>query len=184
MRDQTGEAPPSFAESLKLRWFRRLYLKTAYYDRQYENYLKFFQKEQILVLLFEEVQQNPLGVLRRVFEFLEVDADYYATVFDKRINAGRSLKNLTLHYGLHHGGVFLQELLPYGGLGEKASRLLSRLNRKINIVPYKEKETGRFTSQIEPELYQRLKDEFRPSNQRLAELTGIDLSFWESDRQS
>ncbi|MGQ4647673.1 sulfotransferase domain-containing protein [Lyngbya aestuarii] len=169
-----GEAPKTFEESLKFRRFRRFYHRTVHYDQHYQKYLRFFSEEQILVLLFEEIQQQPLFVLQRVFEFLNIEPDFYDQVFDKKQNVGRSINNLSLHYLLHHTGIICRELLPHQKVGNKISSTLRQLNNQINIAPQ------RPALQIAPWLYRQLQEEYRQSNQRLAELAKLDLSVWET----
>lgn len=166
-----GEAPRTFEQALKTGFFRKQLIQNLHYYRHYERYLNFFSPEQILIILFDEIKRNSLGVLRKVFEFLEVQPDYYHKVFSKKFNIGCSVKNLTLHYCIYHSGVFCQHLLP-GTMGDNVQIILNKINHRVNVSPIK------FRPHIDPELYQQLKAEFRPSNQRLAELTGLDLSAW------
>jgi len=166
-----GEAPRTFEEALKIGFFRKQLCHNLHYYRHYERYLKFFSAEQILIVLFDDIKKNPLAVLSRVFDFLEVQSDYCHSIFAKKVNVGCSVKNLTLHYWLYHTGVFCQHILPEP-MGDTATTILKKINQRVNVSPTK------FKPLIDQKLYQRLKDEFRPSNQRLADLTGLDLSAW------
>ena len=167
----SGNAPRSFERSLKMPYFRRLYIETGHYYRYYENYLSHFSKDQILILLYEEIQQNPRAAIKKVFNFLEVQTDFVDAVFDSVPNHARSIRNLTLHYLLYHAGIASQARLPY--LGARVHGLLNRINNKVNLS------NKRYSRRIDETVHQKLKDEFRPSNIRLQELAGIDLSLWE-----
>lgn len=169
----SGNAPRSFEQSLEMWYFRKLYIESGHYYKYYQHYLNYFPKERILILLFEEIRQNPQAALRKVFEFLEVQPDHYDEVFDTKTNVGRSIRNLTLHYWLYHAGVFSQAKLPR--YGSRIRRRLNQLNRRFNLSD------ERRSRQIDEGVYRRLKEEFRPSNRRLEELAGIDLSIWEVD---
>ena len=168
----SGNAPRSFKKSLDMWYFRNLYIESGHYYKYYKHYLNYFPKERILILLFEEIQQNPRAALRKVFEFLEVQPDYYAEVFDKKENVGRSIRNLALYYWLYHTGVFFQAKLPR--YGDRIHRELKQLNERFNLSQERQ------PWQIDEGVYQHLKEEFRPSNRQLEELSGVDLSLWDT----
>ncbi|NEO32332.1 MAG: sulfotransferase domain-containing protein [Symploca sp. SIO3C6] len=167
-----GEAPRSFEESFKFRRFRRFYYRTVNYHLHYQKYLQYFAKDQILIVLFEEIKQQPLAALKRVFEFLNIDAEYYDQAFERKKNIGYSIKNLNLHYLLHHTEIVCRELLP-PKISNKISYRLKEHNKKVNII------NQRPTQQIEQGIYRQLQQEYRLNNQKLAELAGIDLSLWD-----
>jgi len=50
-----------------------LYLELGCYSQQVQRYLESFPKENILILLHEELRNNTADTLRRVFSFLQVD---------------------------------------------------------------------------------------------------------------
>ena len=63
------EAHPYFGQ-------RRAYLAGGFYARQIRHYLKFFPKEQMAFLLFEEdLVDNRAAAIDRLFDFLEVGPD-------------------------------------------------------------------------------------------------------------
>lgn len=166
----SGNAPKSFEKSLEMWYFRNLYIESGHYYKYYQHYLDYFPKERILILLFEEIRQNPRAALRKVFEFLGVEPDYYTEVFDTKENVGRSIRNLALYYWLYKTGVFFQAKLPR--YGNRIYRGLRQFNERFNLSE------KRHTWQIDEEVYRQLKEEFKPSNRRLEELSGIDLSVW------
>jgi hypothetical protein len=54
------------------------YLKKGVYADQLENWLKFFPREQLLVLQSEDLFQQPDETYKRVLAFLEISTDYSA----------------------------------------------------------------------------------------------------------
>lgn len=60
--------------SLSARHFS--YKKRGLYVEQLENYWKYFEKDQVLVLSSEELFENPQATVRQVFEYLSVDPEY------------------------------------------------------------------------------------------------------------
>ena len=53
------------------------YVSASVYKDQLTDYLKYFPKEQILVLAFDELKNRPEAFMAKVCRFLGVDVDYY-----------------------------------------------------------------------------------------------------------
>ncbi len=64
------------------------YLTWGEYGRILGHYLREFPREQLLVLYAEDLARDPLDVLRRIFRFLEVDADFAPPDVARRHHAG------------------------------------------------------------------------------------------------
>ena len=59
------------------------------YRRTLQNYTKFFRPEQILIVFYEAITQDPHRLLAEVFQFLEVPhRDYTSSELTERINEG------------------------------------------------------------------------------------------------
>lgn len=56
------------------------------YGTQLEQYLEHFPRESILILDQADMARDGRGTLRRVFEFLDVDADFWTDEFERRHN--------------------------------------------------------------------------------------------------
>jgi hypothetical protein len=52
------------------------YIAFSLYWRQIEHYLQYFPRKQLLIILFEEMVENPAATLRSVYNFLEVDESF------------------------------------------------------------------------------------------------------------
>lgn len=68
-------------------------LLASCYGSQLEKYLEFFPLEQILVVESEDLARRRSQVLRRIFDFLGVDADFSTPLFHHR-------RNVTAHQGV------------------------------------------------------------------------------------
>jgi hypothetical protein len=53
--------------------------RPAMYSQHLEYWLRYFDREQFLVLLYEDIKHRPQAVLQQAFRFLGVDADYYVS---------------------------------------------------------------------------------------------------------
>jgi hypothetical protein len=67
------------------------YLYSQYYF-QLSQFLKIFPREKICVILTERLAADPRGTLRRVFDFLGVDSDFWAPEFDVRHNKQKNTR--------------------------------------------------------------------------------------------
>ena len=63
------------------------------YGSQLQRYLNWFPPGQILVVESEELARNRSNTLRRIFEFLGVDADFSTPLFHHRRNVTRPSEN-------------------------------------------------------------------------------------------
>jgi hypothetical protein len=69
------------------------YKGKGYYTEQLERYYNLFPKENIKVLLFEEVVKNPIKVSQEVFDFLNVDSSFTPDT-SKKANVSGTPKGL------------------------------------------------------------------------------------------
>lgn len=50
-----------------------LYIEVGLYHKQVERYFTVFPKEQVLVLLYDDLKNNPADFFKKLFEFLEIE---------------------------------------------------------------------------------------------------------------
>jgi hypothetical protein len=170
MRLMKGNQLESFEDSINNPYFRNLFIDTSHYYLSYQNYLKFFSKDQILILLYEEIRRDPARAMEKVYAFLEVDPFYELEEVSKKTNAGKSLKNPELHRFMIDLGVICQSTIPF--VGVRLRDFLLEVSKRINFYH------DRQSYQIDPVVMDKLKKEFAMSNECLAELSGIDLASW------
>lgn len=60
------------------------YRHAGYYTRQLTRYLECFDRTQLHIVLYEDYQENPVGVLQGVFAFLGVDASFEPDTHERR----------------------------------------------------------------------------------------------------
>ncbi|MGH7896506.1 MAG: sulfotransferase domain-containing protein [Candidatus Binatia bacterium] len=125
----------------------------GYYARHLEAYLALFPRDRILVLIYEEdVIADPRSGLGKACEFLGVRRDFEFRGLQQRRNAlRRSRPRLLVDY-----------YVPI------LRRLSAPLDRAFPLARYDPSETTR----------RRLRDLYRPENERLYELLGRRLSVW------
>jgi hypothetical protein len=143
------------------------------YFFQLQQYLPYFPREQILVVVSERLGTEPLAVMREVFEFIGVDPEFRSPDFgvkynDSGIRRRRPSATLTR--------LFQKRLL--GRIDFKARTVLpARLYNLTALV------TGRTVPRpsIDGVLTDRLRREFRKDVEDLKAFTGLTFSEWKHD---
>ena len=62
------------------------YLDRSRYGMQVDEYLRHFSRDQLLVVVTEELARSQAAVMRGVYDFLDVDPDWTGAVMEKRYN--------------------------------------------------------------------------------------------------
>jgi Sulfotransferase domain len=146
------------------------YVARSRYYMQLEQYLPFFEPERILVLTQEELLTERAKTIGQVFEFLEVDPDFYDPRFERikhrtsshrrrRTPAGTAVASLAL--------AATRRFNPPRWLAWKAERLL--------VFPFARRiERPALTSAVREQLIAELEEDAN----RLREFTGKELEGW------
>jgi hypothetical protein len=114
----------------------------GFYDVQLERYLKYFKAEQMLVLLYDEIQACPGEVLKKIYDFIGVDIHFQPASFNKKPKVNTYLSPF----------VYLERLAPKSRFMGKFVDLSNRFLHRIGIE--KEKPA------ISQELYRKLQDTY------------------------
>jgi hypothetical protein len=137
------------------------YFSRGTYIQYINRYLDLFPRENLLVLVFEELHNSPEAFYRQVFEFLGVDADFTSPAMTERFNLAAIWENPIYRW--------------FFSKPARARHLPARLRRFTfygECVPWK-------YPPMQPETRQKLLDFYRPWNAKLAEYLGRDLSVWD-----
>jgi Sulfotransferase family len=169
---QYGREPLSFGEALDAEeeriglgwawWWH--YAKRGFYSEQLEPFLDAFPSDQVLIVLHDELKRDPQGLLEKVCGFLEIDPVVDDQV-EKRKNHSlvpRSPAHRTARRLLKPAATASRRLLP--------KRAEERMRRW-----YHRKTLGPSMSDAD---YLRLRRTFSQDTERLAGMTGLDLSAW------
>ena len=152
-----------FQNEVKHADFHRHYFQNGLYFARISHFLEVFGKEQVLIILFNDLQADPDKVLQRLFGFIGIPFEKSA-VSSTRDNAAKSLKNpiLAKLYQQPWLRKSIKNLLP--------QTLAQRVNR--TIFDY-----GR-DSGIDADTLQAMQDYYRADIEAVASLLEIDLSPW------
>lgn len=169
---QYGREPLDFGDALEAEeeriemgwawWWH--YARRGYYAAQLEPFLEAFPRDQILFLLHDDLRRDPRGLLERICRFLDIDP-VLGDQTEERQNQSlvpRSPAHARVRQLVGPAAAVSAKILP-----RKAEKRLRRWFQDRTLGPT-----------ISDADYQRLSREYARDSERLAGLTGLDLSAW------
>lgn len=154
------------------------YRDRGFYYRQIEAYHRVFGPEKVGVWLYEDLKEDPQGVSRSLFRFLEVD-DTFAPDTSSRHNVASVPKNGIARAairGMNTAFPLAKKVIPSGSVRVRDSwdyKVRQIVNRRL---------LTRDPQPLDPELRAELIEDYRDDISRLQELIGRDLSVWLRDK--
>jgi sulfotransferase family protein len=150
------------------------YRDRALFGKQLEHWLATFDRDQVRVIVFEDMVADPARHFEELLEFLGIDADYRPASFAAHNVAHGARSPLARRMlGSRPAQWMAWRLLPRI-VGDVRAREWVRRFSQSGLRRRKAPRTS-----ISPELRRRLQDEFRPDVQRLSGLLGRDMvEFW------
>lgn len=148
------------------------------YFKQILVFLKYFRKEQIKIILFDDVAAQPLRVLKNTFAFLEVDQDFKPEV--KSLNTTGRVKNKKLQKIAFGDGklrnFMVKKVLPFF-ISEKA-----KANLRWKVIDMNtETAASDYIKNTSPKLLSELYNFYREDIEQLEAFLDRDLRNWKSE---
>lgn len=144
------------------------YRAVARFTGQIRRYVDVFGRENVHVIVFDDLKRNPADVYKKTLRFLDIIEDFEPK-FDI-VNANKRVRSRTVMD-------FLQHVPP---VFKMAGRLLMpralRVATRGAITRLNTEYAGR--GAMDPVLRKRLQTEFVPEVESLSELLGRDLTHW------
>jgi hypothetical protein len=129
-----GEIPPErdFAEVIRR---KPAYLHHSRYKEQLDRYLQYFPREQLLILLYEDIAKDPYEFIQNIYRFLRIDWQFRPSLLDNKVNESvgvprfRSLNRIKQNVAasLRNAGL---EKLVWRVAQSNLAEAFTRLNRK------------------------------------------------------
>ena len=161
-RQAVAEEEGRIADGWSARWH---YVRRGFYADQLRRYLAVFGRERLAVYLYEDLCSDPLGMVRSIFEHLEVDPAFRPSV------------------AARHNASWVPRVRPL----DEALRGRNRIGRSLRawlpeptwtrIVP-RIKDLNRARPPLDPELRAQLTGVFREDVLELQDLIDRDLTAW------
>jgi Sulfotransferase domain len=145
------------------------YLAPSRYALQIEQYLEHFPREQLLIITSEALRSDRRATMRRVHDFLGVDAEWSAPTQQREFNgiATKTAPGPLLRAARQLPGASRLRLLAPGAV-TAAERLLHTTRRPVDVR----------AGAMSDELQRRLIDELAPDLERLPGHLGEDFEAW------
>lgn len=140
-----------------------MYLQEGYYVNYVRLYLDMFPKDQLKVVLFDDLRASPTRLMRDLWMFLGVRSDV-------------DLSDLVPQNAAVSGLAIPLKQLAYRNALIRAARDMLPTSIKNNLKGFLSKASKR--PEMEPNLRTQLCEHFQPYNAALESLLGIDLSVW------
>ena len=145
------------------------YIEPGYYARYIELYQSLFGRDRIEILFFEDLQRDPNGTVNQLLGFLGLPP---TTLQDA------SAQNEAV--GSAAAWVFeFAGRMP--GVNHVSPQLKTKIKQIIGRLLRRGKQDRR---EVSLAARRQLAEHYRPHNRRLAEMTGRDLSHWDSSAES
>jgi Sulfotransferase domain len=150
-----------------LTYHTEVYGREGFYLEHLQRYLEYYPRDSILIMLYDDLEKDPLSYIRQIYEYLGVDSSYIPESLTKKINPmilelpkSKSLRTLSAYLGKFRG------LQKYGEL----------LNKVINVRVARSEFPRRH--RLNPEIRNRIAELYSDHNERLGSFLGRDLSHW------
>ena len=154
--------------------------RRGFYYKQLKPYFDLFPRENIKIILHEDILKNPGKVAKEFYEFLGVHSNYVPDNLNEKPAKATQTKYKTLRQIINYlaGVSHKMEGSKIGGLIFlfKRKTKISNLFNKINDLNVKDFEKPKLDSEIK----KRLKKIYLEDLEKLEKLIGRDLSHWKN----
>lgn len=150
---------PPFEEIIKT---DKDFVEQSCYHKHLSRYLSFFPKENILILIYEDIKKDPLAFIQKIYKFLEVDDSFVPPSLHKKVSP------LTGKFKFIKGKKQKKVVVVLEKLR------LKNFIKKMVLFFMGNKKTPILSSEIKNELYKT----YLPDIENLEKLIDRDLSIW------
>jgi len=144
-------------------------IEHGYYFEHISRFLKLFSDENVLILLYEDIEKNPTEFISSIFSFIGVDPLFVPETLDRRVNAAFDNQSLAgrMIRTANKAGTSLKSVAP---------RVHRAFEMGIRTVRNTVVQTSATT--VPADVRAELAPIYAKHNDKLAALLGRDLSHW------
>lgn len=161
-----GHIPPcTFEEGMRV---NPVYVDQGRYTTHLQRWFDVFPRDQIKVVIAEDVAKDPYKYAAEIFDFMGVDPDFTSPVFGERRNESDRPRIPILRSALRYGGDLMRRHGLEDGLSQlKSFKVVSGILRANKIEVRDE------IPPMRPETVERLREILRPEVLGLTSLLGV-----------
>lgn len=142
---------------------------TAFYERV-KQYLTIFGENNVSIIFYEDLKNNPCLVYKKILRFLNVSLDFIPKDNFKVINPNRKVRIRWLKNFLNY---------PPEIINEVAKKVLpKKIRNAIRIIAFNLATYQTKRQPLDSDIKDLLKRKFEPEVRKLSDLLGRDLSYW------
>jgi len=150
------------------------FVEESSYFKHLQNYLKYFPREKILVMIYEDIEKSPETFMREVFRFLGANDTFIPPSVNTTINpAGAvAMRNKVLSMKDRIKSI------PGGNLMINILKRTSLHKKMLNSIATKTGTVKVNYGRINPDTKKRLFEFYKEDIESLEKFLGRDLAFW------
>ncbi|HIP73194.1 MAG TPA: hypothetical protein EYH05_17575, partial [Anaerolineae bacterium] len=170
----TQSSGVTFSEAIRNPEGYDKYVAAGFYYQHLESFLNYYDRDQIYIMITEDLQNEPLEQMATCYQFLGVDANFQPDVKQK-YNTAVATSNPWI------ASTYRTWITVKNRIKPTITRFPSSLRRNLALL--EKQATRQLMSQKRPPLppsdREYLQNEYQPHNARLADFLGKDLPYWE-----
>ena len=161
--------PEKLKNNALLDWQYEALISFSAYSDYLEILLKYFPKEQIRLVIFEEFAKDPLPVVREIFTDLNVNADFMPRIRDKH-------NETTMPRSKVYSGFLRRFLVEDNWFTRLLRKLLpGKIKAKLGMRMRNANKSGKSFPEISPAMRDYLRNFFAPSVQELENKLNLNI---------
>ena len=149
------------------------YVSHGFYYEQLTHFYNIFNNDQLLVLFFDDLKNDARGMLKKIYQFLDIEEYYPEDMLEKKFNVG-SRPKIQLISNLIFGDYFIKKIyksaVPATLRHSISTNVFAKI-RDLNLVPFA-------YPPMKSDTRETLKNIFQKPNKKLGEFLSRDLSNW------
>jgi hypothetical protein len=150
------------------------FIKRGQYGRQLNRYLEFFDRDQLLVLIHEELFAQPVESLNRICSFLGIDDEFFRdqSWVTETVHGASAVRSTILHRMI---GTVATWMRKHGGF-----RRVLDFTKKIGLAPWLKQANRKKRSypKMRDRLRQELDEYYLPTIQSIEQILGRRVDAW------
>lgn len=148
-------------------WYRRM----VRYTDQVKRYFDAFGREQVHVIIYDDLQADTTKVYRETLEFLQVDTNFQPDF--RVVNANSRIRSAYVRDFIKNPPRW------YSATRNSLRKFISpTLRRKVNVWIKEANSIYESRPPLNPELRSQLQQEYQAEVEQLSQLLGRDLTYW------
>ena len=143
------------------------------YATHLKNYLRFFSRDNILILIHEDIKKDPAAFMKKIYQFIGVNDDFLSSSLNKKVNMGRVPRLVWLDRLFVHISKGMRLLGMH-----KLWWLIKRKGLAVKILAINTKMDKKVASDLSDLDRQRLKNLFTEEIKELEAIVGYKIDSW------